>query len=215
MLIQNHKRIETAAKLKKFYSTMTNAVKLAETETGLATYEWTINNNIKLFGTDGAFNGKTFFEQYYGKYLNYIDADIVSEGNKYYDSLESIVKSDNPELFIVHFNDGTLMYIDGLNYLIDFDVNGEKSPNKAGRDIFGFLLLVDDDNGQEPQLASTIPHFNTSDYSVIPYEKGMESMRMDIDKAIRFCGKNADSTSCSYIVQTDGWEFTDRYPLRL
>ena len=39
VVMANHKRTETASKLKKFYSTMLNATKLAELEEGKQTYE--------------------------------------------------------------------------------------------------------------------------------------------------------------------------------
>ena len=40
VVMANHKRTETASKLKKFYATMSEAIKLSEIENGLQTYEW-------------------------------------------------------------------------------------------------------------------------------------------------------------------------------
>ena len=38
--MQNHKRTETAARLKKIYSSLSQAIKLAETEQGAPISEW-------------------------------------------------------------------------------------------------------------------------------------------------------------------------------
>ena len=40
VVMANHKKTETAAKLKKFYSTMSNNIALQEIQSGLKTYEW-------------------------------------------------------------------------------------------------------------------------------------------------------------------------------
>ena len=54
VVMANHKRTETASKLKKFYSTMSEAIKLSEIENGLQTYEWeviiAVEKDQKVFG---------------------------------------------------------------------------------------------------------------------------------------------------------------------
>ena len=58
MIMANHRKIEFSARLKKFYSTMNNAVKLAETEWGLTVYDW-----------DYSLESRDFFDKYLAKYV--------------------------------------------------------------------------------------------------------------------------------------------------
>ena len=60
VLIQHHKRVQTAAKLKKTYSAIAQAVKLAETEHGVPSYE---------LSHMGSHSGYAYWENNIEKYL--------------------------------------------------------------------------------------------------------------------------------------------------
>jgi len=211
MIMANHRKTETAARLKKFYSTMSNAIKLAETENGIPTYEWTLDNGVKLFSNNPNINNvKDFFEKYYGKYLIYTNSEIVSKNdNSYFNRCAKLL--DSNEFFMVYFNDGTLMFAPSPSYLW-FDVNGEKAPNEFGRDIFSFFILADDDGGSAIDLMDSIPHFNTiSDLAIDWENEYKDSFRNGL---YANCEEYGDF-GCSYIIQNAGWEIKSDYPKRL
>lgn len=117
----NHKRTETAAKLKKFYSTLSNAIKLSEIETGLNASEW-----------DYTLDYKDFFEEYLAKYFSYTKIEI-NQNNQH------VLYG----LYSVYLNDGTVMGLEpgGDNWKgFYFDVNGEKGPNQFGRDVYFYEM---------------------------------------------------------------------------
>ncbi len=198
----NHRKTETSAKLKKFYSTMSNAVKLAETENGLESWEWkNIGNNC--YGS----NQINTFENYLAKHIIYttignaseiLDFSVVDKLNTYGYALGS-----DP---VVYLNDGSYFIIAECDNSILYDVNGEKDPNDLGRDIFPFSILWRDIN-------KNYPHFYPTVYSTSHPDGSLELGSYTREEAIQQCKTNR--MLCSYLLQLDGWEFKDDYPLRL
>ncbi len=131
LLMANHKRTETVTRLKKAYTTITNAIKLSEVENGLSFKDW-----------DYSLDAENFYYTYLNKYIT--NSKIESAGWK--DPL-----SGGEELMTVWLNDGIMIAIDGIAYdnfkSVWVDVNGDKKPNSYGRDIFYFELAFDN-NGQ-------------------------------------------------------------------
>ncbi len=209
VIMQNHKRIETAAKLKKFYSTLSNAVKLAENEWGIPSYDWGADVNTSDYDI-----AKNTLEKYFLKYLSYQKVDKLSNNVQYYSAVESFPFLSNSSP-LVYLNDGSLLFfIEVIDNPI-YDVNGEKGPNKWGRDIFPFYILLGNDDTTENSLIYTegFAHVNTISWNnVTPTELKTYTR----DKLISNCSKNtALTTTCTYLVQIDGWEFKDDYPYRL
>ncbi len=116
MIMQNHKRIETAAKLKKFYSNMSNAIKLSELDNGTPSCYW-----------EPYLIGMEFFDKYFANYIRYTKVEEVSTA-----SLK------------IYLDDGTTFDLNfaGPQRVFIFDVNGDKKPNEIGKDEFMFLLWV-------------------------------------------------------------------------
>ncbi len=186
----NHKKTETAAKLKKFYSTMTNAIRLAEIEQGIPVYDWYTEERC-----DDPEVVKAFIERNYLKYLNYTSIGYISDNTDYYNSLEFELKDRIYSDVVVYLQDGTFFWTLDVFSQYYYDTNGEKGPNKLGRDIFAFGIL---------EVKRDSPHFYV----------GSSSERIsDRDKLIRLCKESG--FNCSKLVQFDGWEFKDDYPLKL
>ena len=189
VVMANHKKTETAAKLKKFYSTFSNAVRLAETEHGIPSYEWDFTNESYT----------AFFETYLQKYFTYTSAGLIS-GEEF--------QAGNPRgLYTVYLNDGTIIGFDGNASSIDnsvpaaidvyVDINGEKNPNILGRDIFHFYI----------NNSGKIKNHNVEPFSsVYCYECTREEVISDC---------KTTGYSCSQLIQMDGWEIKDDYPLKL
>jgi len=145
MLIQNHKRVETAAKLKKAYSTLSQALRLSEIDTGLSAIDVTVDcmdtpespdcddyyvffdNFLKRLNAD-AFKGDTgrYWTDNEGPYHIACDSTIWTDTYSLADGTLLGIERDSNE---------TLYY---NNILID--INGDKKPNDCGRDIFGFKI---------------------------------------------------------------------------
>ncbi len=202
----NHKKTETASKLKKFYSTMSNAIKLSELENGLQSYEWTTGGNNDYE------RQKIYLEKYILPYLNYMKTGVLSEERQSYLQKQDGLSGD---WFSVYFNDGSMMYAHESPEEIAYDVNGDKGPNEYGRDIFSFYILADHDAEFGLPVINKVPHFNTVWYSPIPWENDGAILKKNYsrDASITYCKKNG--SLCSHLIEIDGWEFKDDYPLRL
>ncbi len=159
LVIANHKRTETSAKLKKFYSAITNAIRLAEIENG------TINMpDCRYENIENCY--QYWFRTYIAKYMNY--SKITEE--YYFDD-----SGDTPNGFIdwptffVYLNDGTIMSFSNPNSdIIYIDINGEKGPNQGGRDIFEFDIAsncpnkVCEQEGSRDEILSSAKQYNSS-----------------------------------------------------
>ena len=202
IIMSNHRKIETAAKLKKFQSTMLNAIKLAEIEQGIPFDEWNYggwNNsmceNIMVKELKPYLNVKLGKFRKMGKYTYLGEQEVA------------------------YFSDGTIMYCIGGysstslmgSYKIEtkiaetfFDVNGERGPNEIGRDIFAF------------ELSSTLDsRVGRAELKFVPGSQYYESRTRET--LINNCKRGGIiyGTYCAALVYRDGWEFKDDYPLRL
>ena len=100
----------------------------------------------------------------------------------------------------VYLNDGTYFYTykgGCLDFI--FDTNGSKKPNKEGRDRFRFLYC---------------PYSNTAwiaSGKIIPYQKATMTTR---EQAMTYC-KSVSGMYCTALLNFDGWQFKDDYPLSI
>ncbi len=195
----NHKKTETAAKIKKFYSTMSNAVKLAEIQEGIPAYDWDltpVNNQVY--------------------YLNLITNNINYTKREISDDLGLCVD-------VFYLSDGSIMCTDGLpgsiltsssgnvrGYEIIYDVNGDKGPNEYGRDWFHFALMANKEFIKEHNANV----FDT--YPCYDVDINFHSSREDIKNA---CANsrigNTEDKCCANLLKIDGWKFKDDYPFKL
>ncbi len=200
----NHKKTETAAKLKKFYSIFSNAVKLSEIEHGVSSPQW----SYKIYGQD---TFEEFFNEYLAKYLSYSKIDtrcLYSWHNQGQDNEYFLGPIDNMH-YCVYLNDGSILsFVEGI-FGVVIDINGEKGPNEAGRDIFAF-------------------DFPTQEQIEIYYkEKGIKAQNFGVnpyytkEQYIEGCSQSYPwhdpdpAWACTYILVSDGWEFTSNYKKRL
>ncbi len=212
LLTANHKKIEYAAKLKKFYNTMTSAIEMAEMDYDASTDKWTFTGN-----------GDIFFNTYLKDYIKY--TKIVT--SKQSDTIPFYLTPKKTSYWaisnkqpIVYLEDGTRMQLilDGTytdsktsktkRYLrIGFDVNGDKEPNVINRDIFilsfaqkGFFQGIDTNS-----LMGVAPNLKFIN----------QSRKTLIDKCAETCAKNNKPEYCFVLMKNDGWEFKKDYPCKL
>ncbi len=196
LIMTNHRKTETAARLKKFYSTMSNAIRLSETEQGIPSQEW---GNVYKPEEE-----KEWLEKYILNYLVYSKVETLGDDSAYYESLAADISGYSlitEEEVIIYLNDGSAFFpAEGSSY-IGYDVNGNKGPNRWGRDVFLFHIETD-----YTCTTQTVPHFNFRE-CISP---GLS--RTDL---ISNCQKRKDHHYCTRLIASDGWEIKSDYPLKI
>ena len=186
VVIANHKKIETAAKLKKFYSNLTNAVNLSEIDNGVKAHEW-----------DYTLSNISYFERYLAPYFNYYKIEEVQ-----YDYFENGLYKDHA----VYLNDGGIIYFDDSG-AYSYDVNGDKGPNEYGRDIFSFMV-----NGSFGHIDEKLTAVYVDACSCNYNKKANECSREEMKT---LCNGAKSRGCCTLLIQSDGWEIKNDYPLKL
>lgn len=172
---------EYTAKLKNFYSRMDNAILDMELEKG------SFRDMIKPSSPRPANDYKWYMENI----DPYLGHQFVDEDNK-----------------TVYYKDGSkLIFVcgDGCGCLdVDFDVNGDKSPNRTGFDRQRFLYCFDDSNRNG--------YFGSKDTFFGTYGSGFTSTSTTRKSMIEKCA--ASPSWCTRLLQADQWEFKDDYPFK-
>ena len=189
ILMQNHKRKETAVRLKKFYSVTAQAIKLAETEEGIPSYDW--KNH--------------FSSQGIGIWYNYLSKYIPIEEKQEAACIDGSCHS------LYFMTDGTAIRnidwgsADNSDYgCIHYDVNGAKGPNQFGKDRFGFSILRK--RGLE-RISKSLSFFPE-----IRFERLLQE-NITREELLEDC--KSFGGYCTYLIMYDGWEIKNDYPYRL
>ncbi|MCD7878502.1 MAG: type II secretion system GspH family protein, partial [Candidatus Gastranaerophilales bacterium] len=130
-LMANHQKQETAAKLKKFYSTLSNAVRLVQIENSnfvkdsLISYSWPDELS------------EEWWKENLGKYM-----PVTKTNQTYTRNGSNGVSEDYSNVYAL--NDGsliirTMVHGEGTVALF-YDTNGYKAPNRHAKDIFKFTI---------------------------------------------------------------------------
>ena len=203
-LIQNHKKSEATARLKKFVSSMEQAVLFAENDNGTKAYEWIdpreyssqIEQNPQL-AHDLTY---AYWNQYFAPYIKTLK---VQKG-VYVEAHEG--EPDKTERTKVYFSDGSTVSLHYGNCVdLNFDINGDRLPNQKGKDIFLFFIATSHSHSKPIEhehyrnksfSAAYMPQYNTR------------------EKALEAC-KQSDANGCTALLQYDNWEFKEDYPYKL
>lgn len=198
-----HKKMETSARLKKFYTTFTNAMLMAQKDYGdTSTWDYSVQST----GTPDSFEAnQVFFNKYLFPYLHGIKICEPNEQACKNIANKCDVNSNEGKSFSRYiFEDGTCFGIltggsssSGAAYHIWFDTNCSAKPNVCGKDQFMFTM----------KLA-----VNKS--SRLPFQAG--SSLTDIRTRTRAqLLQDCKSTpqTCAALIQYDGWQIDDDYPI--
>lgn len=200
-LISHHKKLETSARLKKFYSLMEQAIRLSEADNG-DSREWIKPSTQKdeEGNLDYEANGrvsKEFFMTYLAPYFKYLK---ITDGQNFTD--ENGDKTGSGTQGTVFLADGSsFAFNNGSCMDIIFDTNGNRKPNITGRDKFAFYMCFSD---------STRKDFCGNSNKAFCTRRQLYSNRTEL---INACKTNA--YYCSALLEYDNWEFKDDYPRRL
>ena len=190
-IVHNYKKQEVEAKLKKFYTTMSQAVKLSELENGPA-YYWSKSPRIDDGNGGNAGNREgvlAFYNTYLAKYL------------------KKTTEIDNGGTTIdIMFADGSKIKLSsGYCLDINFDYNGQKAPNTHGVDMFDFLLCTEE--GYNAGL------LRNKEMPFDAYFPGCGRTGCTRTQLLNECKSNP--LVCSALLMYDGWEIKDDYPYKL
>ena len=192
-LIASTRKSEYSVRLKKFYSTMSQAVVMYNSDHNMLPEDWAMPDSSSESLLEF---WNTHLEPYF---KNVISVSVASKGHYLLNGRSSGI--------IVKFSDGSAMSITKVGVIeILYDVNAGKAPNLWARDVYGFLL----NKGSFSTYNWTydIPNLKPSD--------GGEAYTKDLNdrkNVLRLC-KNTPSF-CSQLLLLDGWEFKDDYPYKI
>ena len=190
MLIKSYQKHVTVNRLKKAYSELYQAVNMS------------VNDNDAVENWDFSLTIEDFCKKYMTPYLKYLKTDSFPESGKYIYKLS---------------NGTTLQFYMGLqtkavygNVQIMVDINGDKKPNKNGRDIFYYYIL---------EKKSSFYNYGMGDFvNNIPYgglyPDGYGKSRDDLKNYYwRGCNVNTGIAGafCTALIMYDGWKISDDY----
>lgn len=197
--VAKYQKQETVSRLKKVYSTFSAATTRAITDYGYPT-GWDFSNG----------DTASFAEKYITPYLSVLkicgtsDSDdckfkFTSVSNEFdLSDKYKFILGDGTKVVFPHSNiSGTLNYV----YVV-IDINGDKGPNKSGRDVFVFMY-----NFALPQAGEENQGRFITVYPVRDRASNMGSCRADASTSF-----GSVNYGCAALIMKDGWQIKDDYP---
>ena len=201
-LIQSYEKKVTATRLKKFYSTMLNVIKLSENDNGeMSTWDFPKQSYDPLINV--------FFRKYYLPYMSGYDECTADCFKKLGYSLSYLSGTvDNGAAvnsYLVKTSDGMYIYflpnVPGYIWMY-VDINGSRKPNKVGRDIFVFDIYAYPFPTNTSLYRLKFWNYYYSDDKLYSAEDYGCNKR-----APKFAGFN-----CGEAILRNNWEIPDNYP---
>lgn len=211
-LINNYRKQMTVKKLKKTYSTLTQAIKMSEAENGSIS-GWERNTKLE------------FWQTYIFPYLKVVD---IKEFGQIKPKISYTRANGTKETMFTPFSsksivatllDGSILILGtesdiskGTSLTFGIDINGTQKPNIIGIDFFMFAMLFDNDNDKYPKL---VPYgaYKTSDY---PFGEMTRENIINTKGSIYSyaCSKQGRGQFCSALIMLDNWQIAKDYPWR-
>ena len=193
-LINNYKKKQTSVKLKRFYSTINQAIQLSEIDNG-SVFTWNKEDQALDENGDNISEAqKNSSAQFYNTYLAPYIKTVKLDDSDYKDYYKR-----------VYFLDGSMLDLQNGD-CVDFiyDTNGNSAPNTEGKDKFRFLLCLD-------KNLNKFYHYLTPNKAFGSY------LQEDIDSRDKALSKCADDGRfCTVLLEVyDNLEFKDDYPYKL
>ncbi len=199
-LIQNHRRQVVETGLKKFYSTINQAIKMAE-----------IDNGDKIYWT--ASDTDDFFNKYLKNYLSYLKYENKRVGT-------------SNDWRLVYLPDGSAFLFDLYG---TWDEDGNQTSKTNGGHFIFCPSAKDCVNGKDydlwgrkqfifafwPNETSTSFNYHKG-RGVEPYLQAWDGDEESLYTASNYgCNSNAKNFYCTAIIQHNGWKIPKNYPHRL
>lgn len=190
--------------LKKTYSLLNQALKMSEVDNG--NHQTWDNSSADLFYENYLKPYMKVTTEYKNKLVpNYKTPKTLSK--RLYTSA-ALVNIDYPKFTTP---DGVLYSLGtngGLQQLIYVDINGLKSPNTFGKDIFGFTVRIDNPAILLPFGVSAVADGGASFGPIIPSRDVLRGASTSA------CNKTGSDSGlwCTALILVDGWKIASDYP---
>ncbi len=204
-LIQEHKKRTTLTAIQKFRSTVQQAIMLSEIDNGPIS-TWPVNTvprneDGSLIYSQDAEICEEFFLKYLAPYMKY---DKFVKGEDLDEPLPNGYKGTFSKIYL---NNGSYVVIHTCGgFDFDIDINGDKGPNKNGRDIFCFILAFSESKALSA-FGNAKEHFGT-------YFESWKG-RNNRETVKQACANPDTAYYCARLLEMDGWEFKEDYPYKL
>lgn len=209
-VIRNYQKQQTVVQLKKKYSALANTTNLAVAEHG-PVEGWEIGENAS---GQAAVDFANKYLIPYLKVSKNCENKITNDCAFNYSYLSDNVQHSFGNTYArFYLNDGTLIGVwientvraDGFNYRqarIYIDLNGQKKPNKLGRDVFHIKYYI-----------FTATQSNTSNGKFMPYCYSCSRDQI-VGKTgdPEACSRENRGFACATLIFRDGWKISDDYP---
>ena len=209
-LMQNYRKHERITQIKTAYSIIQNAVRMSVAENG-DTYTW---DSVSI---------KTHFLPFV-KYQYYCGAgtglDVFVRSGCFYnngsnsngtwfdlrgDSTRSSASFNPKWYFTLKLQNGMDLGIkvekDNIYFMVD--VNGQQGPTTTGVDVFEFTLTKSDG-----KVITSKPHGYNTNWTVA------NMLNCTNNKCCNVNANEAAGVSCASVIEKNGWEFPDNYPVK-
>ncbi len=200
-LVQKYRNQVVETRLKKFYSAMNQAVKMAEVDYGdkKIWYQDLYGLAVDSEGNpiEGSSNVDIWFQKYLAPYLKIVNKKILADGRPTY------YFSDGSALAVVHENESREWYF----YPGNPDKCNKKYQNPFGVCVFEFEFY--------PASTDTKWKFL--------YNKGFEPVKYNwdgslsslYDSSANGCKSTQNRAFCTALIQYNGWKIPDDYPWKV
>ena len=202
-LIQSYKKQEASARLKKFYSMMSQAILLSENNNGPIS-DWnkpffkdSDNNDLEPIENNTIV--VNYFNSFIKPYIKYTKVDINPK-----DLQDENGQSPNIRVYLS--DSSSFIMQNGQCIDFYFDVNGNKQPNQFGKDTFAFVLCPNQFAFYQCGSNKFWCPYGGSDYDWDNKNNSRDFLLSKCKSSSAFCGR---------LLQHDNWEFKSDYPYRL
>lgn len=192
-LITKHRKVEVVTKLEKFYSVFNQAIKMSEAEYG-DVEGWFKDCGPSNAPTCTSEELKDWFDQYIGKHMQIIKTENDPENKR----------------ILVYLSDGSIIGVPNYIYDISFYINKKALDNKKiGINYFMFrfnpVLNTGQTTGNEYTIKKTLE----------PYTWSWDGTREGLINSSNGYGcAEIHHAFCTKLIQYDGWQIKDDYPLK-
>lgn len=196
-LVASHRKTEVETKLKKFYSVMNQAINMTNAEYGEPKYWW------KDCGASGSAacsqdEAIEWFQTYIGKHLQILN-------------IKKATSVSGKEGFLVYFKDGSILRMNTYLYDSVFYINERAlTSTQNGINAFAFRFNPVLSTGQKEE-----ENIYTQKSTFEPYTTSWNGTREDLFNNSNYgCAIKDKGGFCAKLIQYDGWEIKDDYPLK-
>ncbi len=209
-VMRNYQKTQTLTKLKKTYSTLANTTNLAMADHGPIAV-WNIGESSSSQASVDFVN--TYMIPYL-KVSKNCENKITGDCAFNYSDLNSNTQRSFGNIYSrFYLNDGTFVASrisnstteEGRNYRqvhVLVDINGQKKPNKYGKDLYFFKYYIFHGNQSNSYNGKFLPYYYNDSRDLLTGKTGHPDS----------CSKEGTGAVCAALILKDGWQISDDYP---